>query len=746
TCDGTRDTCPLDVRTLSAACLPAVSCTYVGAGCNGGYAATASFTCISPSLLKIVITNTSAINDAADPSNNILTSLSFAGAAPIDSPDDRARVAAGSTLLPRGLEDCRGVTDGPDVTCEWSAGSNFCPSCAAGSDGQCPTPKSECGKSFVSSRQSSDVSCDMAHDFVLAPGSIDNSNDGPDFGVINAPTQDHGGQEAIDDRVEIVVDVGNCTLTGDFCDGCATFGSHFRHACSDAVPTPATTCGNGVVDSASEQCDEGAANGSASSCCNSICQLKTAGTVCRPAAGDCDVAETCDGVNGACPSDAFVPSSTECRAAAGECDLAESCPGNNADCPADAQRAAGTTCTDDGNPCTADTCDGSSSDCQHAAGNAGTVCRAAAGDCDAADTCDGVSDRCPADGFQPSSVVCRGAAGECDLAESCPGNGPDCPADAKSAAGTACTDDGNACTTDTCDGSRNACQHPAGNAGAPCRAAAGECDEAEHCSGTSASCPPDGKKTGVCRPKAGACDVAESCDGMTDRCPTDGFEPDGTACDDRNACTTRDTCQAGACAGGPPRDCDDDNPCTDDRCDPATGCSHAANTAPCDDSNACTQADICRDGACAGTDVVCPDSDVCDGIDACDPNTGNCLAGAPPDCDDGVVCTADACDPVNGCTHTPIRGCCRKDDDCEDHDACTGIETCDVATGTCRAGAHLDCDDDDACTEDRCDAAQGCLHTENTAGCDDGNPCTADGCNAKRGCVHTPVPGCCRSD
>ena len=428
---------------------------------------------------------------------------------------------------------------------------------------------------------------------------------------------------------------------------------------------------------------------------------------------------------------------------------------------------------------------------------------------------------------------------------------------------------------------------------------AGECDEAEHCSGTSASCPPDGKKTGVCRPKAGACDVAESCDGMTDRCPTDGFEPDGTACDDRNACTTRDTCQAGACAGGPPRDCDDDNPCTDDRCDPATGCSHAANTAPCDDSNACTQADICRDGACAGTDVVCPDSDVCDGIDACDPNTGNCLAGAPPDCDDGVVCTADACDPVNGCTHTPIRGCCRadgdcddhdvctgtetcdvatgmcqaggpldcddrdgctvdgceaaggcthqpipaccktdtdcddhdpctirdfceeadhgggpdgsprvchhdvracsdddvcdgeetcdpatghcaagqpldcddgvtctadacdpvngcthtpipgccrKDDDCEDHDACTGIETCDVATGTCRAGAHLDCDDDDACTEDRCDAAQGCLHTENTAGCDDGNPCTADGCNAKRGCVHTPVPGCCRSD
>src|SRR5207253_241488 len=204
-----------------------------------------------------------------------------------------------------------------------------------------------------------------------------------------------------------------------------------------------------------------------SACCNSLCQLKTAGTVCRPAAGDCDVAETCDGVNGACPADAFVPSSTECRPAAGECDVAESCPGSGADCPADAQRAAGTTCTDDGTPASPDACHGSRNDSQHPAGNAGTVCRPAAGECDVADTCDGVSDRCPADGFQPSSVVCRGAAGECDLAESCPGNGPDCPADAKSAAGTACTDDGNACTTDTCDGSRNACQHPAGNAGAP---------------------------------------------------------------------------------------------------------------------------------------------------------------------------------------------------------------------------------------------------------------------------------------
>src|SRR5213080_2622205 len=80
------------------------------------------------------------------------------------------------------------------------------------------------------------------------------------------------------------------------------------------------SCGDGAVNSSGEECDEGAANG-------------------------------------ACPADAFLPASTVCRAAAGDCDVAESCPGNGPNCPADAKKASGTVCTDDGNPCTADTCD-----------------------------------------------------------------------------------------------------------------------------------------------------------------------------------------------------------------------------------------------------------------------------------------------------------------------------------------------------------------------------------------------------
>src|SRR5207249_1851487 len=64
-----------------------------------------------------------------------------------------------------------------------------------------------------------------------------------------------------------------------------------------------------------------------------------------------------------------------------------------------------------------------------------------------------------------------------------------CPTNAFKANGTACTDDGNVCTRDICNGASATCTHPAGNAGTVCRAAAGPCDAAETCTGTSTICP-----------------------------------------------------------------------------------------------------------------------------------------------------------------------------------------------------------------------------------------------------------------
>ncbi len=156
------------------------------------------------------------------------------------------------------------------------------------------------------------------------------------------------------------------------------------------------SCGDGLVDSG-EACDDG--NRVAGDCCSASCELEPAGTVCRPAAGLCDVAETCAGDGTACPADAFAGAGTECRGAAGECDVAESCNGSSINCPADGFVAAGAPCADDDNVCTTDACDGNGT-CAHSPGNPGDVCRPSAGGCDAEETCTGVVAECPPD-FNP---------------------------------------------------------------------------------------------------------------------------------------------------------------------------------------------------------------------------------------------------------------------------------------------------------------------------------------------------------
>ncbi len=80
------------------------------------------------------------------------------------------------------------------------------------------------------------------------------------------------------------------------------------------------------------------------------------------------------------------------------------------------------------------------------------------------------------------------------------------------------------------------------------------------------------------------------------------------ACDDSDACTTVDTCGGGLCVGGAAPSCDDGNVCTDDSCDPVSGCVNTANAATCDDGDACTTVDTCGGGLCVGG--AAPDCDV----------------------------------------------------------------------------------------------------------------------------------------
>lgn len=140
----------------------------------------------------------------------------------------------------------------------------------------------------------------------------------------------------------------------------------------------------------------------------------------------------------------------------------------------------------------------------------------------------------------------------------------------------------------------------------------------------------------------------EVCDGIDNDC--DGSVDEDVICDDGDACTINDRCVNGQCIGDP-INCDDANQCTQDSCDPATGCIHdseACNGNPCDDGQYCTYNDICQDGECIGVPRDCDDGDPYT-YDYCDETTDQCVH--EPDADgDGIP------DDQDNCPNTPNPG------------------------------------------------------------------------------------------
>ena len=133
------------------------------------------------------------------------------------------------------------------------------------------------------------------------------------------------GDETIDEGEEC--DDGN-DVNGDGCDNDCTYSCHGADECDDG-----------------HDCTEDSCNAETNACDN----LQIAeGTTCRPAAGDCDAAETCSDGNPDCPPDAFLSLHVECRSSAGQCDRAEFCTGISSECPSDTFAPDTTYCDDGG--------------------------------------------------------------------------------------------------------------------------------------------------------------------------------------------------------------------------------------------------------------------------------------------------------------------------------------------------------------------------------------------------------------
>ncbi len=377
---------------------------------------------------------------------------------------------------------------------------------------------------------------------------------------------------------------------------------------------------------------------------------------------------------------------------------------------------------------------------------------------------------CVADGLQACSAPVPAE-------ESCNGVDDDC--DGTTDVGLC--DDGNPCTTDTCDPKSGCVNTPL--SGVDCNDG-NVCTLADHCD------------AGQCVGTLINCDDGNPC--TTDTCaPTGGcsYGFNNASCDDGDPCTAADACQLGKCAGvALPCDCQKDsdcvaledgnvcngtlvcdkstipnkcvvNPatvincpgpagvnasCLKPSCHPKSGdCSFepANNGLFCEDGNACTAGSSCQAGVCSGgtavncndgnlcTDDSCaseigcqhaPNSALCNDANACTTGDicsgGACAAPGFLDCDDANPCTDDSCNPATGCVHKANIL------PCNDGNACTTGDVC--VAGMCAGKGVLACNDGNVCTDDSCDSAQGCVHTANSIACSDGDACTVgDACS-----------------
>jgi hypothetical protein len=399
---------------------------------------------------------------------------------------------------------------------------------------------------------------------------------------------------------------------------------------------------------------------------------------------------------------------------------------------------------DDKNPCTADACVPSQGLCAHVPVNDGVACQDGVA-CTQGDQCGG--GQCVPGPFAPCED------GNACTTDGCDGKTGGCVFTALDA--TPCSD-GDVCTSgDVCKQGACAsgpvtcqCQKDADCAGLEDGDACNGklfCDLADH------ACKLDAKTVVVCDATKDSACVQWTCDKATGACNPANLNEGGPCNADGSICSDGDHCQAGVCLPGAMPGCEDSNPCTNDSCDAKLGCKHVLNSQPCNDGDPCTIDDHCVNGACAkGIKKPCDDGNVCT-TDACQGgfcvsipgfgaacNDGNpcttgdvcaqglCTPGQLKTCPPGGICTVGACNPNSGQCFVATAG---DGTPCSDGLACTSGDHCQG--GQCASGAPS-CSSKNPCQAGQCDLTTGqCAFfpTGENTGCDDGNPCTVqDAC------------------
>ncbi|KAN0022121.1 hypothetical protein ACTFIU_004289 [Dictyostelium citrinum] len=300
---------------------------------------------------------------------------------------------------------------------------------------------------------------------------------------------------------------------------------------------------------------------------------------------------------------------------------------------------------------------------------------------------------------------------------------------------------------------------------------------------------PQFDECGVCQGDGSSCCTRNNCDDnpiykrncITASCSNNVCITSAPSCPSTDPCTVG-LCTTGVGCSIVPKNCTNDNHCTQDSCNPTiNACQHdpipncvdcafigcittdfcnpqvcspdgrscLSNPKNCDDFNFCTT-DTCSNGVCIYTRidncVNCTGPGIgCITTDQCNPNVcapdGNSCVIVPKNCSDGDSCNVPSCvSPGGACMLTPLN--CDDGDDCT-FDSCSPTAGCQHQTiSNCVECQNIACITTDFCN------VKICINNGTTCDtfpktCDDGDSCTIDTCISPTGaCQHEPIANC----